>query len=65
MIYVKTNLKKIPTTCNKCKFSKHNRYFNNRYCTLLNDKKCEKIKSNSGNLTYTRLKNCPLIEINN
>ena len=62
MIVAKTNLKKIPETCNKCKFSKHNKYFDNRCCILLN-KYCNKIRSNSGNLMYIRLKDCPLIDV--
>ena len=61
MIYSKTNLKKIPTTCSKCKFSILNRYFDMRRCTLLNNKECKKIKSKSGNLMYTKLKECPLV----
>ena len=62
MIVAKTNLKKIPETCNKCKFSKHDKYFDIKQYTLL-DKRCNKIQSNSGNWMYTRLKDCPLIDI--
>lgn len=62
MIYVKTNLRKIPETCNKCKFSKQNRYFGNRYCYFL-DKTCEMVKNESGNWEYIRLKDCPLFNI--
>jgi hypothetical protein len=62
MIYVKTNLKKIPDTCNKCKFSNHDKYFDIKTCTLLN-KHCKKIQSNSGNWMYTKLKDCPLIDM--
>ena len=64
MIVVKTNLKKIPTACNKCKFSIPYRYDNNiRRCTLLNNKRCEKIRAESGNWIYTRLSKCPLINM--
>ena len=63
MIYAKTNLKKIPETCNKCKFSFQNKYFGFRHCILLNAKKCEKVKTNLGNWKYERLKECPLIEM--
>lgn len=62
MIYVKTTLKKIPSTCNKCKFSKHNKYFDIRECILLNNKVCKRIKSKSGNWIYSRLDDCPLVE---
>lgn len=54
MIYVKTTLKKIPSKCNRCRFSKHNKYFDIRECILLN-KVCKKIKSKSGNWIYSRL----------
>lgn len=63
MIVAKTNLKKIPKTCNKCKFSVLSRYFDLRSCSLLNNKRCEKIRGDSGNWIYTRLKNCPLVDI--
>ena len=62
MIVAKTNLKKIPKVCNKCKFSKHDKYFDIKTCTLLN-KRCKKIQNNSGNWMYTKLKDCPLIDI--
>lgn len=65
MIVAKTNLKKIPETCNKCKFSNYNRIFNMRYCSLLNNKKCRKAIAGSGNWVYVRLPECPLININN
>lgn len=65
MIVAKTNLKKIPEACNKCKFSKFNRFYQKRCCTLLNDKLCEKTKSKSGNDAYIRLTNCPLINLDN
>lgn len=65
MIVVKTNLKKIPDTCNKCKFSFVNKYFDIRRCYLLNNKPCQKVKLDSGNLAYIRLPECPLISIDN
>lgn len=65
MIIAKTNLKKIPETCNKCKFSFINRYFDRRYCYLLNNKPCQKVKLDSGNWAYIRLAECPLINLNN
>lgn len=66
MIVAKTNLKKIPEACNKCKFSKLlSKLYQQRCCTLLNDKLCEKTKSKSGNDAYIRLKNCPLINLDN
>lgn len=65
MIVAKTNLKKIPEACNKCKFSQFNRYFNIRRCTLLNDKRCKKAIVGSGNWVYIRLPECPLINLDN
>lgn len=63
MIVTKLNLKKIPSDCSKCKFSKYNYYFDTRFCLIL-AKSCNKVKLSSGRLGYAgRLKNCPLIKI--
>ena len=63
MIVAKTNLKKIPEACNKCKFSYTQYYLSHRYCSLLNNARVEKKKLESGNYGYIgRLKNCPLIK---
>ena len=68
MICIKTNLKKIPEKCNKCKFSKFidawtyqgdRCYPSDRYCMIL-DKRCPKIIDSRGARVYSRLPECPL-----
>lgn len=66
MIYLKTNLKKIPKTCNKCKFSKSGMDLVGRFqrkCIILN-KQCPSHKTSHGNYAFGKLGNCPLIENN-
>lgn len=75
MIYIKTNLKKLPDRCNKCKYSefihswkwykngKYERcYPEDRYCTLLNER-CPKVLNEQKKWTYSKLKECPLINV--
>lgn len=69
MIYIKTNLRKIPNKCNDCKFSKYIKVYDEysyktqycRMCIILN-KKCPIIKTKSNNFTFSKLPDCPLFE---
>lgn len=63
MIVVKTNLKKIPTKCSKCKFKINvGSIISPAYmCGALNEML---LSSNNSNLPIVPRKQCPLIEIN-
>lgn len=70
MIYIKTQLRKMPESCKECRFSKvidtkeyddWRRY--KRVCEI-NGRKCVKVKAKNGNKKFIRSKWCPLIEIN-
>ena len=61
MIYIQTKLKKIPQSCNKCRFSRQPNAMSERYC-YLTDTVCEKVKKSGTAWGYSRNKDCPLIE---
>lgn len=70
MIYIKTQLRKIPESCKECRFSKMidtkeyddwRRY--KRICEI-NGRKCVKAKTKNGNKKFIRPKWCTLIDIN-
>lgn len=64
MIIVKTNLKKIPENCSKCKFSYVDSWSRDRICSIAS-KTLEMIKVKSGNKAYVRPDTCPLIIVDN
>lgn len=65
MIYIKTKLKKIPHSCNKCKYS--NLVYDiwdhfDRVCTVNGNMVCPMKRTENHNMAYTRPNWCPLIK---
>lgn len=60
MIVAKTNMKKLPKSCNKCKLSYIDLY--GRFCRM-NKQLCPMEYSEHGNARYIRPDWCPLVEV--
>lgn len=70
MIYIKTKLKKIPTSCKACPFSFNYQYASFAYRNdfvkqcFITKKECPMEKSQHGNMKYILPTWCPLYDTN-
>lgn len=62
MIIIKTNLKKIPSSCKKCSYSSFFPGYKRKIC-LIKFKECEMERASNRCLQYVKPKWCPIIEM--